>query len=319
MLTKKDFESKNEVRWCPGCGDHAILTTLQKTLASMNVDKNNTVIISGIGCSSRLPFYVDVNGFHTIHGRALPVAMGALLANPKLSVWIVTGDGDSLSIGLSHLMHFLRRNINAKILLVNNRIYGLTKGQFSPTSKVGQYSRTSTSGVEDNELSPCDVALTAGATFVARAIDTEAKHLKAVIERAQEHKGSAFIEVLQNCNVYNDNIFAEIKDKKMQSERVIRVEQGQPLVFGEDNSKGLRFNPETFSVEVCSATDAQSLNLTKGDFLAKSISKLDYPEFPVALGVLKAEQKRIFNDPDSLPSKSNLLKEALARQVSWEV
>src|SRR6056300_853139 len=214
-LTKKDFVTENDVRWCPGCGDYAILNSLQRTLPELGIPKENYVVVSGIGCSSRFPYYMNTYGFHTIHGRAPAVATGVKIANPDLSVWVVTGDGDALSIGGNHLIHALRRNVDINILLFNNRIYGLTKGQYSPTSKVGTRSPSTPEGSVDRPLSPCAIALGAGAPFVARSIDTEMKHLSPVVKESYLHKGASFVEILQNCPIYNDGIFEQVKDKKI--------------------------------------------------------------------------------------------------------
>jgi len=217
-LTKKDLRSDQEVRWCPGCGDYAILNSVQGALAKMGIPRENLVMVSGIGCSSRFPYYMNTYGFHSIHGRAPAFATGIRMANPKLSVWLVTGDGDGLSIGGNHLVHILRRNVDVKILLFNNEIYGLTKGQYSPTSRLGLRTKATPYGSIDNPFNPLTVALGAGATFVARTIDTDAKHLTGILEAAAAHEGSAFIEIFQNCVIFNDKVFDEVAEKKVRAE-----------------------------------------------------------------------------------------------------
>ncbi|HEY5961957.1 MAG TPA: 2-oxoacid:ferredoxin oxidoreductase subunit beta, partial [Polyangiaceae bacterium] len=247
-LTKKDFVSNQDPRWCPGCGDYAILSTVQRVMPELGVAKENFVWVSGIGCSSRLPYYIDTFGLHTIHGRALPIATGIRVANPALSVWVATGDGDALSIGGNHLMHCLRRNVDIKILLFNNRIYGLTKGQYSPTSELGKVTKTSPTGAADAPIDPISFAIGCGATFVARTYDVSGDHLASVLRRAAAHQGTAFIEILQNCPVFNEGAFDAITQRSSISTRQLRVESGKPLLFGEDNRLGLKFDATTFSV-----------------------------------------------------------------------
>ena len=294
-LTDKDFASDQEVRWCPGCGDYAILKTIQKLMPSLDVPKEDLVFISGIGCSSRFPYYMDTFGFHTIHGRALSIATGTKIANPQLDIWVVTGDGDGLSIGGNHTMHALRRNVDLQILLFNNEIYGLTKGQYSPTSKVGTSSPSTPDGSLDMPLRPCVFALGAGARFVARSIDTEAKHLTPVLQRAHEYKGASFVEIYQNCPVYNDGIFDYIKDKKSAVNTRLYLEHGKPLTFGPDDEMGIRFNSQTLQLEVVSVGDD---GVTVDDLvvhdetnkvLAQMLAGLKSPEFPEAVGVIYCE------------------------------
>ena len=231
-LTAKDFKSDQEVRWCPGCGDYAILAAVQGFMPELNIPRENIVFISGIGCSSRFPYYMNTYGLHSIHGRAPAIATGLSASRPDLSVWVVTGDGDALSIGGNHLIHALRRNVNLKILLFNNRIYGLTKGQYSPTSELGKITKSTPAGSADSPFNPLSLALGAEATFVARTIDSDRKHLQSVLRAAAQHEGSAFIEIYQNCNIFNDNAFELIKDPTTRDEHLIRLEQGQPIVFG---------------------------------------------------------------------------------------
>lgn len=239
-LTKKDFQSDQEVRWCPGCGDYAILSAVQSVLPELGIPKERFVIVSGIGCSSRFPYYMNTFGFHTIHGRAPAVATGLKMTRPDLEVWIATGDGDAMSIGGNHLIHVLRRNVGVKILMFNNRIYGLTKGQYSPTSERGKRTKSTPVGSVDNPFNPLALALGAGATFVARSVDVFQPHLKEVLRRAAAHKGSAFIEIYQNCNIFNDRAFAYVTDKEVRGEEVLHLEHGKPLVFGDARKRGLR-------------------------------------------------------------------------------
>src|SRR5438477_1427035 len=248
-LTKKDFVSNQEVRWCPGCGDYAILNNVQKVMPELGIPKEEMVFVSGIGCSSRFPYYMNTYGFHSIHGRAPAIATGIKTANPELSVWMVTGDGDGLSIGGNHMAHILRRNVDLKIILFNNQIYGLTKGQYSPTSPVGLKTKSTPVGAVDNPVSPICFALGAEASFVARSVDVDIKHLTYVLERAAHHKGTAFVEVYQDCNVFNKDAFLYASDKNMKQDNVIYLEQGKPLLFGKDRKKGIRLN-DAMEVEV---------------------------------------------------------------------
>jgi 2-oxoglutarate ferredoxin oxidoreductase subunit beta len=233
-LTAKDFKSDQEVRWCPGCGDYSILAAMQRFMPELGIPREKTVFISGIGCSSRFPYYMNTYGLHSIHGRAPAIATGLSASRPDLSVWVVTGDGDALSIGGNHLIHALRRNVNLKILLFNNRIYGLTKGQYSPTSELGKVTKSTPAGSADSPFNPLSLALGAEASFVARSIDSDAKHLQSVLRAAAEHQGSAFVEIYQNCNIFNDGAFELIKDPSTRDDHLIRLEQGQPITFGPD-------------------------------------------------------------------------------------
>jgi 2-oxoglutarate ferredoxin oxidoreductase subunit beta len=290
-LTIDDFSSDQEVRWCPGCGDYAVLKTIQKLMPELKRPRESQVFISGIGCSSRFPYYMETYGFHTIHGRAPSVATGVKLANPELDVWVITGDGDALSIGGNHTMHALRRNVDLNILLFNNEIYGLTKGQYSPTSKVGTRSPSTPDGSIDRPLSPCAIAFGAGAAFVARSIDTEMKHLSAVVKEAHAHEGASFVEILQNCPIYNAGIFEQVKNKKIAPDFRVETEHGQPLLFGKDKNKGIRLNSETLSLEVVNLGENAELddilvhnqtNLEQAQLLAA----MQGPDFPVAIGIL---------------------------------
>ena len=241
VLKKKDFESDQAVRWCPGCGDYAILAQTQKVFPEITTDKEKVVFVSGIGCSSRFPYYMNTYGFHTIHGRAPTVASGLKIANPDLSVWLVTGDGDGFSIGGNHMIHLLRRNINLNVMLFNNRIYGLTKGQYSPTSEQGKVTYSTPMGSLDYPFNPTKLALGAKGAFVAKTIDRDLKHLQSMIKRANDHRGTSFIEIYQNCNIFNDGAFSELTDKETKSDRVLKVEHGEPMIFGAENNKGYLF------------------------------------------------------------------------------
>jgi 2-oxoglutarate ferredoxin oxidoreductase subunit beta len=292
-LQPKDYASDQEVRWCPGCGDYAILKAVQKVLADLGARRENTVFVSGIGCSSRFPYYVSTYGFHTVHGRAPAVATGVKLANPALDVWVMTGDGDGLSIGGNHMLHVLRRNVDLQIILFNNEIYGLTKGQYSPTSRQGTKSPTSPTGSIERPLSAASFALGAGARFVARAIDTQQGPLVEVLKRAHAHRGASFVEVFQNCLVFNDGVFDDFADRAVAEERQLHVEHGRPLVFGKDRQKGLRLDPASLALEVVALGDG---GVTLGEIvvhdetnraLAGMLGALE-PPGPVALGVLYA-------------------------------
>jgi len=262
-LTRKDFASDQEVRWCPGCGDYAILAALQRTLPEIGGTLENTVCVSGIGCSSRFPFYMNTYGFHTIHGRAPAVATGLKLANPELDVWVITGDGDGLSIGGNHLLHVLRRNLDLQIMLFNNEIYGLTKGQYSPTSKVGTVSPSSPMGSVDQPVTPARFALGANGHFVARGFDTS-KELPEVLKRAHAHKGASFVEILQNCPVFNEGVHDHVTDRKTGPEVQLWLEHGKPMLFGAKRDKGLRLNPSTLALEAVTLGEG---GITEADIL----------------------------------------------------
>jgi len=249
-LTTKDFKSDQEVRWCPGCGDYAILAAVQQFMPELNIARENTVFVSGIGCSSRFPYYMNTYGMHSIHGRAPAIATGLSVSRPDLSVWVVTGDGDALSIGGNHLIHALRRNVNLKILLFNNRIYGLTKGQYSPTSEIGKITKSTPAGSADSPFNPLSLALGAEATFVGRTIDSDRKHLQSVLRAAAEHEGSAFVEIYQNCNIFNDGAFELIKDPNTRDDHLIRLEQGQPITFGAEKQFSVVHPEGSFGLQV---------------------------------------------------------------------
>jgi len=300
-LSKKDLESDQDVRWCPGCGDYAILATVQRTLAQIGIKRESTVFISGIGCSSRFPYYMNTYGFHTIHGRAPAIASGLKITRPDLDVWVITGDGDGLSIGGNHMIHALRRNVDLKIMLFNNQIYGLTKGQYSPTSEVGKVTKSTPLGSADHPVDPASFAMGANATFVARSIDTEAQHLAEVLRRAATHSGTAFLEIYQNCNVFNDGAFDAFTDKAVRAERQIRVEHGKPLLFGTNNDKGLVLNAKSLTLEVVPVgeggrplEDILVHDETNPAFV-QLLARMQFPEFPVALGVLYAVKRPTYD------------------------
>lgn len=294
-LTKKDFASSQDVRWCPGCGDYSILSSIQTVMPEIGVPKEKIVFVSGIGCSSRFPHYMSTFGFHSIHGRAPAIATGLKLANPDLSVWVVTGDGDGLSIGGNHLIHCIRRNIDVKILLFNNKIYGLTKGQYSPTSDVGTKAKSTPYGSLDRSFNATSVALGAQATFVARTIDTDPKHMQEVFKRAANHKGTAFVEILQNCVIFNDKVHAPVTASENRDDNQIRLVHGQPILFGKEKKNGLKLNTSTLELEV---VELGVNGITEKDILVHDekivnpsihflIGELD---LPAALGVIRDVQ-----------------------------
>jgi 2-oxoglutarate ferredoxin oxidoreductase subunit beta len=291
QFTPADFASDQEVRWCPGCGDYSILKAVQRTLAQIGARPENTVCVSGIGCSSRFPYYVETYGYHTIHGRAPAIATGVKLANPALDVWIVTGDGDSLSIGGNHMLHLLRRNLDCQVLLFNNEIYGLTKGQYSPTSRAGTHSPSTPFGSVERPISPCGFALGAGARFVARGYDIAQAKLPDLLQRAYQHKGTSFVEIYQNCIVYNDGAFASFASKKAAADAQLWLEHGKPMLFAK-GTKGLKLNRDTLTLEAVSVPDGNvaGLDILVHDETNRTIAQLllDMPfgDFPIALGVL---------------------------------
>ncbi len=295
-LQRKDFVTDQEVRWCPGCGDYSILAQTQKLMPDLGVPRENVVFISGIGCSSRLPYYMNTYGFHSIHGRAPTIATGLKVMNPDLKVFVVTGDGDGLSIGGNHLLHVMRRNVDLTIVLFNNRIYGLTKGQYSPTSEFGKRTKSSPAGAVDRPLHPLSVAISAEASFVARSLDIDQKHLIATLERAARHKGTSFVEVYQNCNVFNDGAFMEFADKAVRSDRTVRLEHGQPMLFGKELEKGVRLNgttPEIVDVgNGASESDLWVHDETREDpALSFILSRMHWPDFPEPMGVIRAVER----------------------------
>ena len=299
LLTKKDFESNQDVRWCPGCGDYAVLAQIQKLMPQLGIPRENFAFISGIGCSSRFPYYMETYGMHSIHGRAPAIASGLKLARPELSVWVVTGDGDALAIGGNHFIHAMRRNVDLKIILLNNRIYGLTKGQYSPTSELGKKTKTTPLGSIDRPFSPVAVALGAGATFVARTVDSDQAHMAQVLKRAAEHKGTAFVEIFQNCIVFNDGAYDAITDKSVRDDARLLLEHGKPLVFGKNKDKGIRLRglePEVVAVGEGAKDLVMHDESAEHSGLAFFLSQFDAPKFPVPLGVFRAVRQPTYEE-----------------------
>ncbi|HEY9188018.1 MAG TPA: 2-oxoacid:ferredoxin oxidoreductase subunit beta [Ignavibacteria bacterium] len=299
--TAKDFASDQDVRWCPGCGDYSILAQVQRTLPELNIPKEKIVFVSGIGCSSRFPYYMNTYGFHGIHGRATAIASGLKVSRPDLSVWVATGDGDLLSIGGNHFIHVLRRNIDMNILLFNNKIYGLTKGQYSPTSEHGKKTKSSPFGVIDHPFNPILLALGAEGTFIARSIDREPKHLQEMIYRAAKHKGTSFIEIFQNCNIFNDGAYDHLTDKEVKDENVVVIEHNKPLVFGKKRNKGIKldgFNPKVINFDdgKNSINDCLIYDETNND-LAYIVARLtDNPSFPTPIGVFLSVERSTYDE-----------------------
>ena len=302
LTTKKDWSTDQEVRWCPGCGDYSILTAVQMLLPELGVRRENTVFVSGIGCSSRFPYYMNTYGIHSIHGRAPAVATGIAVARPDLDVWVITGDGDGLSIGGNHLMHIVRRNVDVKILLFNNRIYGLTKGQYSPTSEQGKVTKSSPVGSLDTPFNPLSLALGAEASFVARTIDSDRKHLQGVLRAAADHRGAAFVEIYQNCPIFNDDAFLPLTEAASRDENVIRLEHGEPIRFGADKNLGLAFNNQG-SLRAVDATTAGEDSMLVHDAHAAdpsyafALSRLDSSDVArTPIGLLRQAPRPSYDD-----------------------
>lgn len=297
-LNARDFSSDQEVKWCPGCGDYSILKQMQSVLPEMGIPRENIVFISGIGCSSRFPYYMNTYGMHSIHGRAPAVATGLKLSNPDLSVWVITGDGDGMSIGGNHLIHVLRRNVDLNILLFNNQIYGLTKGQYSPTSEVGKKTKSSPIGSLDHPFNPAALALGSDATFVARSIDRDPKHMRSILAAAEAHKGSSFVEVYQNCNVFNDGTFLNFTDKKLKDAFILHLEEGQPLIYDE-GKKGIRLNglkPEIVNLEDGASANDLWIHDSKDPTKAYILSRFFDANFPRPFGILYQEDRPCYED-----------------------
>ena len=293
VLTKKDFESDQDVRWCPGCGDYSILAQTQKTMPNFGVAKEKIVFISGIGCSGRLPYYMNTYGFHTIHGRAATIATGLKAARPDLMVWVITGDGDALSIGGNHLIHAMRRNVDMKMIMFNNRIYGLTKGQASPTSPIGKKTKSTPLGTIETPIIPLNLVAAAEASFIARSVDTHSEHLQEMMQRAGEHSGAAFLEVLQNCNIFNDGAWRDFTDKSVKEDRMLVLKHGEPMIFGAEKNEGIRLNglqPEVVTIgeNGVSVADLWVHDETDPDATRTQIlSRMWWPDFPVPVGVFR--------------------------------
>jgi 2-oxoglutarate/2-oxoacid ferredoxin oxidoreductase subunit beta len=300
-LTAKQLSSDQEVRWCPGCGDYSILAQMKKALATLNFPREKTVFVSGIGCSSRFPYYMNTYGFHSIHGRAPTIATGLKCARPDLQVWVITGDGDGLSIGGNHLIHAIRRNVDLKIVLFNNEIYGLTKGQYSPTSRTGTRTKSSPLGSIDNPLRPLSLAIGAEATFVARTVDVDINHLTETLRRAAAHKGTAFIEIYQNCKIFNDGVFDYATDKSTKADNTLSLEHGKPLLFGKDRTRGIRLHgldPEVVAVGNGINLDDLLIHDEKAEepSLAYLLSRMVYPRFPECIGVFRCVERPTYDD-----------------------
>jgi 2-oxoglutarate ferredoxin oxidoreductase subunit beta len=299
-LQRKDFVTDQEVRWCPGCGDYSILAQTQKMMPDLGVPREQIVFISGIGCSSRLPYYMNTYGFHSIHGRAPTIATGLKASRPELQVFVITGDGDGLSIGGNHILHTMRRNIDLNIVLFNNKIYGLTKGQYSPTSEIGKRTKSSPYGSIDYPLNPMSVALGAEGTFVARSLDIDQQHLMSTLERAAHHKGTAFVEVYQNCNVFNDGAHMEWAEKSVRPDRTLFLEHGKPMVFGKDRDKGIRLNGLKPEIVTIGAEFSESDLLVHDEAaeeptLHEILARMHWPEYPEVLGVIRAVKRPTYD------------------------
>lgn len=298
-LTAKDFASDQDVRWCPGCGDYSILAQVQRSLPDLEVTRHETVFVAGIGCSSRFPYYMNTYGFHGIHGRALAIASGVKSANPELDVWVATGDGDGLSIGGNHTLHALRRNFNLNIMLFNNRIYGLTKGQYSPTSEHGKRTKSTPYGSIDHPLNPVLFALGCEATFVARSIDRDPKHLQEIVKRGHDHKGASFLEIYQNCNIFNDGAFADLTEKDVKDDNLVVIRHGEPLIFGKNKDKAIvldGFNPKVVNVADV-APEAILRHDEKNHILASILALMgDMDGFPVPIGVFLDIDRPTYED-----------------------
>jgi 2-oxoglutarate ferredoxin oxidoreductase subunit beta len=300
-LTRKDFVSSQEVRWCPGCGDYAILAQLQRTLPELGIPREKIVFVSGIGCSSRFPYYMNTYGIHSIHGRAPTIATGLTVTNPDLTVFLVTGDGDGLSIGGNHLIHALRRNVNINLLLFNNRIYGLTKGQYSPTSVPGSKTKSSPMGSVEQSLNPISVALASEGTFIARTVDVFAKHQGEVLKAAAAHRGTSFVEIYQNCIIFNKTAWDHITDQETRDDNVLYLEHGKPMIFGKNRDKGIRLNglrPEV--VELGNGITEEDLlvhdQYAEDPTLAWFLSRMEPPHFPVPIGIFRQVQKPTYDE-----------------------
>ena len=326
--TAKDFASDQEVKWCPGCGDYSILKQVQSILPEIGIKRENMVFVSGIGCSSRFPYYMNTYGIHSIHGRAPAVATGIKLANPELNVWIITGDGDGLSIGGNHFIHLMRRNLDVNILLFNNEIYGLTKGQFSPTSQLGLKTKSSPFGVIDQPFNPLSLALGSGATFVSRTLDREPKSLREVLLEAQKHKGTSFVEIYQNCVIFNDGVFDEFTNKATKEEANLYLENGKPLKFGKDLSKGIileNFEPKI--IDITEDTDESKLwihdetSILKAQILARFNFDVEFSDFPRPFGVFYKKNRASYEETFTNQVEKNKpdMQQILNGNITWTV
>lgn len=314
---REDFENANEVRWCPGCGDYAILAALQKTLPELGLPPEQHVFVSGIGCAGRLPYYMNAYGFHTIHGRAMAVATGVKAMREDLSVWVITGDGDSLSIGGNHLIHCLRRNPDITILLFNNRVYGLTKGQYSPTSKPGQITKTSPEGVSQQPVNPLLLALSAGATFVARAVDKDPNHLSQILKLAHAHKGTSLVEIYQDCHIFNNGAFDDFAVKGNRAANTIMLSSGKPLVFGKENEYRLDLQEDGL-YKRDNTEEANYIHDPANFMHALRLASLDFPAFPVPLGVYYQQEKPVFQLSNRCEKKMEDLDSLYRKRATWK-
>jgi 2-oxoglutarate ferredoxin oxidoreductase subunit beta len=315
-LRKADFVSKQTPRWCPGCGDYSILANVQKVMPELNIPRENIVFVSGIGCSSRFPYYMNTYGLHTIHGRAPAFATGLKVARPDLSVWIVTGDGDGLSIGGNQLLHMLRRNLDVNVLLFNNRIYGLTKGQYSPTSEQGKVTKSTPFGSPDIPLNPMLFALSAGATFIARTYDTDSKGMQEIFKEAAKHKGTSFVEIYQNCNIFNDGTFSAVYERSERADRILRLNHGEVLVFGKDKNKGIRMRGlKPVIVDLDKDFNEKDLLMhdqyCEDSALANLLSGFDYPDFPVPMGIFRQVENSTYGEKIEEQIKSQIEKKGI--------
>lgn len=333
IYTAKDFKSDQEVRWCPGCGDHAIMNAIQRTLPELGVEKKDFAFISGIGCSSRFPYYMNTYGFHSIHGRASAIASGVKVANPKLSVWQITGDGDSMAIGGNHFIHLIRRNIDINLILFNNEIYGLTKGQYSPTSKFGAVTKTSPYGTVEHPFHPGELVIGAQGKFFARSIDSNLKLSQEIFLEAAKHNGASIVEVLQNCVIYNDKTHAALSDKEHKLDRTIVLRHGKPMIFGKNMDKGLILDREHLKLKVVEFGD----KYTEKDLLVHNaeevnpgmhlmLANMRYPDYPVAFGVIRNVEAQtydqaVFEQVEEVKSKSKIkcVDDLLNSGTTWEV
>jgi len=315
-LRKADFVSKQTPRWCPGCGDYSILANVQKVMPELNIPRENIVFVSGIGCSSRFPYYMNTYGLHTIHGRAPAFATGLKVACPDLSVWIVTGDGDGLSIGGNQLLHMLRRNLDVNVLLFNNRIYGLTKGQYSPTSEQGKVTKSTPFGSPDIPLNPMLFALSAGATFIARTFDTDSKGMQDIFKEAAKHKGTSFVEIYQNCNIFNDGTFSAVYERSEREDRILRLNHGKILVFGKEQNKGIRLRGlKPVIVDLDKDFNEKDLlihdQFCEDSTLANLLSGFDYPDFPVPMGIIRQVESPTYGEKIEEQIKSQIEKKGV--------
>lgn len=302
VLSFKDYKLDTQVKWCPGCGGHAVLSSVQKALPETGIDKEKVVFVSGIGCSSRFPYYINTYGFHSLHGRGSAIASGIKVANPNLSVWLITGDGDSMAIGGNHLIHILRRNINVNILLFNNKIYGLTKGQYSPTTPKGSITKTSPDGTIENPFLPGELAMGAQGTFYARVVDTDPKMMKEVLIEAANHKGTSLVEVLQNCVIFNNEVHAEITGKDVREDNQIYLEHGKPMIFGKNRDKGIIQVGQKFVVVTIGQNGIREEDILIHDAYSPDdtrhymLSRMTLPDYPVAMGVIRAWKSSVYED-----------------------